>query len=349
VGQCILSMILADTPPFRAALEAAVPLQRSTSSLLARHCTPSQLASLSRELQWIENLYLMPLSTSKNAACSHASSARSSCLIQIPKTGSTSMKASLRLPFEYGDHFEAHSKILEGSNFRLQCKRLLVPVRDPYSRFITSAMTVRTHFAQLGERMSSNCSIHDHNARPLTHGMACAQRGIINSTQEFTDYAHGVLNDLEQRIRTCRLYPASWSSRKHFIEASHTFPQALFVGLAEANATLFGLNISSYQHALARAVATDLHRANATQTTDEGGEVPETSLLTLRHATMIGACGALVPIKAGSKQGLSERDEGKGQVSTAAIPDIMGTSSLSTQLRARIRQVYSDDFELLGW
>jgi len=169
---------------------------------------PTWVAGDLRKCWRVRKAFTVPLTLSASTEC--ARHAEHACLIQIPKTGSTTLKTALGLP-------------INSNSKRTSCTSVLAPTRDPLLRFVSGIGTI-WHRSR------------DNIARPSR----------LNATT-FSDYSLAVLKHIERAMTNCshmgelgsmlHLLPQStfMSLVCHLRSADHVTPESLLVGPTGGN------------------------------------------------------------------------------------------------------------------
>ena len=173
---------------------------------------------------WVEAMsasYVLRFDRSSRADCRRAAGA---CYVQIPKTGSSSVKEAFRFPQGYGPADAWPSG-------HPSCNATLVVVRsDPVSRFISAIGTVH-------QRTRPWClrSRRFNGSRSLCHK--------LDKLPAFEEYAITVLEELGDWVSTCAHIPKppwSWSNSPDLL---HLLPQWMFLSVFRGPITLHALPI----------------------------------------------------------------------------------------------------------
>lgn len=125
------------------------------------------------------------------------------CYLQVPKTGSTTIKKSTGLPAGTNDFAEIQ-----------RCHTTLVTVRDPWRRFVSGVGTIHHWLAR--EKQQPVC---------LPSGILGHDREL-RSVLEFEIFAMALMNEL-----SCRLESKSYTSFAGYTMISHILPQSYFFDL----------------------------------------------------------------------------------------------------------------------
>ena len=295
----------------------AIAAQAARELLQRGRCgTPTMDA----ELRALAREYILPLRWSGHAGCRAAPP--TDCLVQVPKTGSTSMKLALGLldpcsmqPVAPRSRAAALSANATAAAIAkadrdgwMPCRRLLIPIRNPIERFLSAVGTVyaRTQ-ATLRAAGRSNCSAAA--ATTEEEGGPCVWPPL-DSEHAFIMYGLRLLGLVERSLSTCQptaVGLTAFGSDAGSDAARHLLPQALFAASAPPEAVLYPTTVADFQ-AGARSLRLGAHAC---------GGAPAACLMN--------------NTREGSRQGVHRPD-------VAALP---------MRLRARIESVYAMDFELV--
>ena len=154
----------------------------------------------------MRRFFLMSLRASASPGCRQHTS---DCYLQIPKTGSTTLKAAFGLPV----NLDRDQKLLSET-----CASILTSVRDPIERFVSGVGTTWRRFRAEAE----TCRDTGRCLPPAPFGLSSPPDDL--DAASFDAYAWRAL-DAVKNATTC----PSWKALRH---AQHLLPQWTFIDLA---------------------------------------------------------------------------------------------------------------------
>ena len=207
-------------------------LARPSTHALLPHCKMAWARPLpdawARPFTSIRTLYLMPMLLSKHPPCQSLGNVH--CLLTTPKTGSSALKTGFQLPVA----LDARRRGADA------CRHVLVPYRDPISRFISGVGTVHGRCSYRGPR------------EYMANANRCAgvrTNGSLTTMVDFEAYARLLLTSVRGHMARCTDAQM----------LAHLLPQAVFAAAVPPDATLYGMTVE----AASRPAVQDLHASSA--------------------------------------------------------------------------------------
>jgi hypothetical protein len=158
-------------------VNAMHPTVADVTGSLAADCT----AKLRTE-GYIARMYIHSLGASTNAGCRNV--APGDCYLRIPKTGSSQMKHLLGIV----------------NTSEVPCTRVIVPVRDPVSRFLSGVVTVYARSQALLKAQGARACQQPY----ATATYPCVWRPLTTHA-EFEQYSLWLLDLVEDGLKRCEI------------------------------------------------------------------------------------------------------------------------------------------------
>ena len=223
-----------------------------------QHRAPTRVADGALCRSWLDYLsprYVVNLQLSRDAGCkAHTST----CYVQVPKTGSASVKFALGIPLT----FSAPRAI---GYTAARCSLTLVTYREPLSRFISAISTVHVQAQPWCGRSS----------RFLQQRVLCHR---LRDTTAFEQYANLVLDELNEQTRNCSDQLISKGPLSALI---NLLPQTVFHALLPPRSQVQYMTVSEFestcrttQPQLSELIASSKYRASSNRT---DGSIPITN------------------------------------------------------------------------